>query len=661
MSPENTPSEFRNRTHRWRDYLLYAPHIVSAIAFIIFLIMYINTCKDIYFEFKSGNSSRNIEALQDTNKIFGTFVTISGIALLFLFSKQLVNIFMKHKYITSFLITVFSIFIPVLLSIFKVIGNPMELIMVLVAVICGIPGLAQFMQTQFMQSFNKEKREESGIQKNVSNSSPEFIQENSPTTIQENSPTTIQENSPIFIHGNSNSSISIQGNFTTTNQHVTNIVDKRSERDRATADACKMLASKDSTYRISGVKILVNLADSWLDNSDPTCKKDEGKCQDIIDILCAHIRTMPKNCTAQDLNNIKMLQGKKKNAIEKEAEVRQLIFSEIKKRTDYLNKINIPYDISNPLPEEIEPPEDSWGRCTFNFSGAPIFYSLNGMHFPNSNFSKANFYEGSSLLNTRFQKAEFVNATFFEDIKFNNAKFLGQTLFTKSIFKKNVSFYGVHFLGELHSSEIDVYGIADYSAARFYDRTIFHRAEFHKDLEGYSGHPINWQNQDYTLFKAVHTAPRETIEWYYTKFYGYVDFYSSVFNNDALFRDVEFMEGCNFLRSTFKTADFKNSKFRGKIGFQEVTFTHLAYYDNVNSRFQIDSFYGAKYIYGPTHNFPGFAHLGNIPKDKNFDVGIYLYPLGSMFYKILKNGKEIYSQPAKPIEESDNQGETPSK
>ena len=663
MSPENTPSEFRNRTHRRRDYLPYALPIVSAIAFTVSLIIYLYTCVDIYTAFKSGNSNITIESTHDINKISGTFAIISMAALLLIYNKQLVNVFRKYKLICLFLVFALSILIPVLLSIFKITGETLQLIAILASVILGVPGLAQL-----MQSLNKEKREESGIQKNVSKSSPEFIQENSPTTIQENSPTTIQENSsasiynnsPISIQNNNNSPISIQNNVTNT-QHVTNLIDEQSNRERITTNALKMLNSKNLTSRISAVKTLANMADSWLDDSDPTCKKDEGKCQDIIDILCAHIRTMPKNCTAQDLNNIKMLQGKKKNAIEKEAEVRQLIFSEIKKRTDYLNKINIPYDISNPLPEEIEPPEDSWGRCTFNFSGAPIFYSLNGMHFPNSNFSKANFYEGSSLLNTRFQKAEFVNATFFEDIKFNNAKFLGQTLFTKSIFKKNVSFYGVHFLGELHSSEIDVYGIADYSAARFYDRTIFHRAEFHKDLEGYSGPPINWQNQDYTLFKAVHTAPRETIEWYYTKFYGYVDFYSSVFNNDALFRDVEFMEGCNFLRSTFKTADFKNSKFRGKIGFQEVTFTHLAYYDNVNSRFQIDSFYGAKYIYGPIHNFPGFAHLGNIPKDKNFDVGIYLYPLGSMFYKILKNGKEIYSQPAKPIEESDNQGETPSK
>ena len=628
MSPENTPSEFRNRTHRRRDYLPYAPPIVSAIAFTVSLIIYIYTCVDIYTAFKSGNSNITIESTHDINKISGTFAIISMAALLLIYNKQLVNVFRKYKLICLFLVFALSILIPVLLSIFKITGETLQLIAILASVILGVPGLAQL-----MQSLNKEKKEESGIQKNVSKSSPEFIQENSPTTIQENSSASIYNNSPI----------SIQNNVTNT-QHVTNLIDEQSNRERITTNALKMLNSKNLTSRISAVKTLANMADSWLDDSDPTCKKDEGKCQDIIDILCAHIRTMPKNCTAQDLNNIKMLQGKKKNAIEKEAEVRQLIFSEIKKRTDYLNKINIPYDISNPLPEEIEPPEDSWGRCTFNFSGAPIFYSLNGMHFPNSNFSKANFYEGSSLLNTRFQKAEFVNATFFEDIKFNNAKFLGQTLFTKSIFKKNVSFYGVHFLGELHSSEIDVYGIADYSAARFYDRTIFHRAEFHKDLEGYSGPPINWQNQDYTLFKAVHTAPRETIEWYYTKFYGYVNFYSSVFNNDALFRDVEFMEGCNFLRSTFKTADFKNSKFTGEAGFQEVTFTHRAYYRYVNSQFQKDSFRGAEYIYGSNHDFPGFAYFGTIPKDRNFDLGSSLYPLGSRFYKISENGNKIYSQ-----------------
>ena len=438
-------------------------------------------------------------------------------------------------------------------------------------------------------------------------------------------------------------------------EHIRQLHNSYSDRfDKAVTE----LNSGDSKDAFAAVYKLVHLADDWLEYKDLSDNGEEQnklknraqkETQTIIDILCKYIRTMPKSCTDKDLKNIRTVQGKKKNIIEKEAEVRQLIFSEIKTRTDYLKEINIPSDINAPLPEEKEPPEDSWGRYTFNFFGAPIFYSLNEMHFPNSDFSEANFYEGSSLCRTRFQKAKFVNATFFEDIKFDNAKFLGQTVFTNSIFKKDVSFYSVNFLGELHSSKIDVYGIANYSAARFYDRTIFHSAEFHKDLKRYSGPPINWQNQDYTLFKAVHTAPRQTIEWYDTKFYGYVDFYSSVFNNEALFTDVEFMEGCEFLRSTFKTANFTNSKFKEKIGFQEVTFTHLAYYKNVNSRFQKDSFRGAEYIYGSNHDFPISAWLGTIPKDRNFNVGSYLYPLGSRFYKISKNGNKIYSQYAQQI------------
>lgn len=437
--------------------------------------------------------------------------------------------------------------------------------------------------------------------------------------------------------------------------HIRQLHNSYSDRfDKAVTE----LNSGESKDAFAAVYKLVHLADDWLEYKDLSDNEEEQnklknrakkETQTIIDILCKYIRTMPKSCTDKDLKNIRTVQGKKKNIIEKEAEVRQLIFSEIKTRTDYLKEINIPSDINAPLPEEKEPPEDSWGRYTFNFFGAPIFYSLNEMHFPNSDFSEANFYEGSSLCRTRFQKAKFVHATFFEDIKFDNAKFLGQTVFTNSIFKKDVSFYSVNFLGELHSSKIDVYGIANYSAARFYDRTIFHSAEFHKDLEGYSGTSINWQNQDYTLFKAVHTAPRQTIEWYDTKFYGYVDFYFSIFNNEALFRDVKFMAGCNFLRSTFKTADFKNSKFTGDTGFQEVTFTHLAYYNNVNSWFQKDSFSGAEYIYGSNHEFPISACLGTIPKDRNFDVGSYLYPLGSRFYKISKNGNKIYSQCAQQI------------
>lgn len=67
------------------------------------------------------------------------------------------------------------------------------------------------------------KSKESDVQENLSNPSPKFIQENSSASI--------QNNLPISIQNNNNSPISIQ-NHITTNQNVTNIVDKRSERER---------------------------------------------------------------------------------------------------------------------------------------------------------------------------------------------------------------------------------------------------------------------------------------------------------------------------------------------------------------------------------------------------------------------------------------------
>ena len=191
-------------------------------------------------------------------------------------------------------------------------------------------------------------------------------------------------------------------------EHIRQLHNSYSDRfDKAVTE----LNSGDSKDAFAAVYKLVHLADDWLEYKDLSDnEKEQNKLknraqketQTIIDILCKYIRTMPKTCTNKDLQNIKTIQGKKKNLIEKEAEVRQLIFSEIKTRTDYLKRINIPNDINAPLPGEKEPPEDSWGRYTFNFFGAPIFYSLDGMHFPNSDFSEANFYEGSSFCSTKF-------------------------------------------------------------------------------------------------------------------------------------------------------------------------------------------------------------------------------------------------------------------
>ena len=670
MSPENTPSKFQNWTHRLRDYSL---HAVLIIAFTVSLIIYIITCVDIYTAFKSGNSSSNIETMQETNKIFGTLVIIFGIALLFIFSKQLVNIFMKHKYISSFLIIVFSIAIPVSLSMFKIIGEPLALIGILASVI-----IAPF-APQLIQSFNKENREESGIQKNVSKSSPEFIQENSPTTI--------QENSPISIHDNSNSSISIQNNFTT-NQHVTNNVDKRSERDRATANACKMLDSKDLTSRISAVKTLVNLADSWLED-DPTCKKDEKKCQDIIDILCAYIcRPFPLAAKAEEFegsivpanyNETKFLKHQTK--FREEQQVRRTIFLEISKRVSALTKDNEDKEV-NAL--------DPWSESDFNFNQATIFYPLNNLTIGKCNFSSARFYSHANFNGTKFiGEANFKGAQFTQDASFNDVTFNGAAVFspqgdTKTTFKGKATFNGTQFIQGANFNDVTFNGAVDFSPqgdtkTTFGGIAAFNGTHFIQDIYFSEVTFV----QDAYFLDAVFTLIAD-----FTKATFAQNVYSSrvVFPQHAYFVEAIFTQNVYFIGATFvQNASFAGTTFNQNVDFSKVTFTQEAFFHNAifirkaNFNETIFKKHVPDFVVGNArawfsllpahedHDFsihstskpipPGEAELDGVKRQ--IPVGTVLFDPDSW-----DEGKWEYtrvSEPAKPIEESDNRGETPSK
>ena len=599
MSPENTPSEFRNRTHRLRDCLLYVARIVSALAFIIFLIMYINTCKDIYLAFKSGNSSSSIESMQDTNKILGTFVIISGAAILLTFSKQLVNIFIKHKYFSSFLIIAVSLSIPVLLSIFKIIGNPMELIMFLVAVISGILALPQF-----MQSFNKENREESGIQENVSNSSPEFTQENSPTTIQENSPTTIQENSsasiynnsPIFIQNNNNSPISIQNNVTNT-QHVTNLIDEQSERERITTDAHKNLNAKDLPSRISAVKTLANMADSWLKDS-PNCKKDEKKCQDIIDVLCTYIRdSFPLAKNRRDIENStsNMYTDADRQTLHDEQEVRRLIFEEISLRLSTLD-------------ENLNIHQGRWSKFKFNFSQAPIFYKMNGL---------------------TFEQLELSTLKFFGDIEFQDSIFIDSFKFSGYL-KSNISFKGAIFYSKVEFSNTFL-GKADFSDVKFHGEADFQLSRFGNMHLSLTNNTIDKDLPRYIL----QIAP--------------ANFKNAEFHGEAIFYGVYFYKDAYFDGATFKDdADFTGGLSREDLSFEQsifekgVKFTDIRLVKNPNfkeSLFSEDNLKGIICSYWNSGKFqflpvrPGLINVltnTNINPQRNWPS--YKLPAGARWF-----------------------------
>lgn len=478
--------------------------------------MYINTCKDIYLAFKSGNSSNNIESLQDINKTLCAVVIISGIALLFIFRKQLVNIFIKHKYIYIFLVIVVMIVIPVLLSHFKIIGDPFQPIMSLPAAIFAIPPFVQS-----IKSSHKEKREESGIQKNVSKSSPEFIQENSPTTIQENSPASIQNNSPISIQNNNNSPISIQ--------NIINTTDERSERERNTAKACEILASKDSTSRISAVKTLANIADSWLEDS-PNCKKDEKKYQDIIEILCAYIKS-PFDLVyrRQNLEYSQRLEDMEdQSKLLAEQTVRRTIFEVISRQIDKYCKSDDSSYPTNPRLSKI------WEEVDLDFSYAHIFYSLDNLTLKNAKFNYSHF---------------------FGDANFNHSTFKGKTYFQGAKFYNDVSFEETTFEGDV-----------DFSSADFQKPHLDQVDSLATMIKSSQKHPLGMHNADalYKHLRKKRFAPPGKTVFYESKFYGAANFQCTLFYGWADFQEAEFHEDVEFLSFVYKGLQFEQARFNYK-------------------------------------------------------------------------------------------------
>ena len=568
----------------------------------------------------------------------------------------------------------------------KIIGD-------ITAIIIGIAGIA----TQILIALHTKtgKSEESDIQENLSDPSPEFIQENSSTSI--------QNNSPISIHDNNNSPISIQNNITT-NQNVTNVVDKQSEREKLTASACKMLDSKDLTSRISAVKTLVNLADSWLED-DPTCKKDEKKCQDIIDILCAHIcRPFPLATKAEEFegnivpanyNETKFIKHQKK--FREEQQVRRTIFIEMSKRSSSDQKKN----------EEGKKPFGSgtWSKFDFNFSGAPIFYPLNTLIIEKGIFTSAKFYGNAEFTEAVFtQNADFSGATFMNEASFKDATFTQEASFKDATFTQNVFFNGatftqnVYFLGTTFAQDAYFFGttfaqdtyfldatfalIADFTKAIFTQnvysswvvfpkQVYFVEATFTQDVY-FVGATFS-QNASFNGATFIQKAGFSG-----TTFAQEAFFFGATFTHNADFNGATFTQNADFNGATFtQNADFSSAIFTQKADFRWAAFTKEANFSNATFSQNVD--FGAALFenYEPIFTNKQLKAQFSVQiarEDYNFSVRsgskpIQLgkaeldevkrqIPVGTVLFE---PGSGRTSAPAKPIEESDNQGETPSK
>ena len=397
-------------------------------------------------------------------------------------------------------------------------------------------------------------------------------------------------------------------------------------RDRY-IEAVDKLSSEHAPVRLGGVYALVGLVDEWLDddNIDEETQLKEG--QVIINNLCSYIRRPfsmadklelfekqtlstppPMIRRKKKVYSPEILQkiNKDKILFKEEKEIRQTIISEIRSR------------LSRGLDPSGMPTPGPWSKFTYNFSGA-FFYPVD---FSNSYFGAPIDFGLSNF----FEYVNFNSAVFDDDADFYEASFRENSFFEKSIFNADIRFQGAEFTKG-----------TDFSQAIFNGGTDFSKSIFNGSV----------------LFLAT--------------FCGYTTFSEATFSQDVQFTGRTFHQEVDFSKSTFKELSiFIGVFFKGKTLFNDATFTKSvnfsdATFENYEPLFASGE-ERAKFSVRPSqedYNFSvrsgskpiqlGKAELDGI--ERQIPVGTVLFDPSS--------GETSAS--AKPIEESDNRIDNPSK
>lgn len=419
------------------------------------------------------------------------------------------------------------------------------------------------------------------------------------------------------------------------------------ERRSRYAKAIEQLADEKATIRLGGIYTLVGLVDEWLvDKSikDEDDRRKEG--QVIINNLCAYIRSpfpladkIDEYKAHEEIEERKEEDSRHKlseyeserfktvlkyltipNEYEKpedittdyakfheEQDVRRTIFDEIHKRSS-----NIAKDERGKVVKTTSGP---WSAFEFDFSRAPIFYSLNDLKIEKGNFSNAKLYADASFTGSDFvSDANFSNATFSNNAYFNKVAFSKATFISRAEFN-HVKFTWADF------DNVTFAGDAEFDAVEFTQHASFSKATF--------DNPVCFR--------------------YLAEFIGNVNFSEAVFTSEA-----------DFTRATFiQKADFSKATFAQKVNFNSVIFKSSAptfVKGNLRAQFSIHS--AQEDLFSLHSNSkpipPGIAELDGI--ERKIPVGTVLFDPTS---KKDESGNYKQSEPAKPREDSDTEDEKP--
>lgn len=326
------------------------------------------------------------------------------------------------------------------------------------------------------------------------------------------------------------------------------------ERRSRYTKAVEQLADDNAAIRLGGVYTLFGLADEWLADNliDKSTQVEES--QTIVNNLCAYIRTP---LSAEEKEKIleysspdNLYLTKKINfpeILKEEQGIRRTIMKEIKERTI----------IYSPIKRRT-----NWSNFYFDFSDSTFFYEIdfsmckfnNRILFSNSLFAKESMFTGTEFLGS----ADFSNSTFksvamfiaasqkgFGDFTFEEAKFHMGAAFTGSEIEGRADFRGAEF-------NLD----ADFRESIFHESTFFSRTSFNKGVN-FSGAAFC---ENTFFFDATFGNSKGL-----TSFLPEINFSNTTFIEEADFSWAKFYYPTNFSSASFYDSDpiFKKASFLG--------------------------------------------------------------------------------------------------
>lgn len=286
------------------------------------------------------------------------------------------------------------------------------------------------------------------------------------------------------------------------------------ERRSRYTKAAEQLAHENASIRLGGVFTLFGLADEWIADESLKPQKRQKEGQTIINYLCAYIRSLPAKQTEASFKTGSYPQD--------EAEIRQTIFMEMSSRF---------IEDKNKIDKKSQLTQTSWNNFIFNFNNSHIFYPLNDLVFFNADFQGAKFYRDADFSDSRFyQETQFTKSKFFSCHPFKGTEFYGNTYFNKSQFNPPGGF--TQKIGE-----------------------VFEKLSSSGPVNQHDNHPT----EEYTFFRSVfyemasfqkaHFYTNESINQ--SSFKKDVDFQESIFDGARAFIETSFSAKPNFKGTLF--------------------------------------------------------------------------------------------------------------